>query len=106
MNKRAFSQLAILIAWSVTAPALAGALFAHVPLALHRGPGEAFGVVSTVSAGAPINVLWCNSEANWCLVDAGHGQGWAPLVSLKAPRSDSISTTEAASPATGATSPS
>lgn len=63
----------------------ASELNAHTPLTLRSGPGERFGVHSTLQPGARIDVLWCNAEATWCLVQGeGNGQGWAPITKLQA----------------------
>lgn len=78
------ATLAVLGAGS--APVMSGELYAHAALTLHRGPGPGFAVVSTVGAGTPITVLWCNADAEWCLISAERGQGWARLEALKVAR--------------------
>jgi uncharacterized protein YraI len=57
-------------------------ILVHGPLSLYGGPGEAFSVLATVAAGAKVEVLWCNAEASWCLVQNGAAEGWAPRDAL------------------------
>ena len=59
-------------------------LFAHTELSLHRGPGEKFTVLTTVSRGSKFSVLWCNASADWCLVEEGLLQGWVPIDDIRA----------------------
>jgi hypothetical protein len=65
-------------------PACAGKLFAHTPMALRKGPSENFAVVTQVDVGTRIDVLWCRNDGDWCLVDDGLMQGWAPILGLLA----------------------
>ena len=78
-------MVGVALAASAAAPtaASAGELFAHGELSLRRGPGPKFSVVTTVGPAQRITVLWCNASANWCLVDDGLMQGWAPIDSLR-----------------------
>ena len=57
-------------------------IIAHGPLNLYGGPGDAFSVLATVAAGTKVEVLWCNAEANWCLVQDDAAEGWAPRDAL------------------------
>ncbi|MDR3472714.1 MAG: SH3 domain-containing protein [Devosia sp.] len=77
------SAAVALIALNVSA-AVSGELFTHANLSLHRGPGRNFVVTSTVPTGTAVTVLWCNGDADWCLVDSGQSHGWAPIGDLKA----------------------
>jgi hypothetical protein len=82
------ARLAALTVLALTAPGAwgvaSGELYAHAALSLHKGPGARFGVASTVPAGTAITVLWCNASADWCLLDSGAAQGWAPIADITA----------------------
>jgi uncharacterized protein YraI len=85
-------------------------LLVHQPLTLHGGPGTAFSVLATLASGTKVEVLWCNAQASWCLVENGEVEGWAPRAELithdasSAPASgDKTSTAGASAPKSVAT---
>ena len=81
---RLIAAAAALIVSTMPHPAAAGDLYAHGDMTLRRGPGDNFSVLSTVSAGSKVSVLWCNADGDWCLIDDGLLQGWAPIGDIKA----------------------
>lgn len=74
-------------------------LLVHQPLTLHGGPGTAFSVLATLSSGTKVEVLWCNAQASWCLVENGDIEGWAPRAELITHDASSTRPTDGASPA-------
>jgi uncharacterized protein YraI len=86
------------------AAARATQLLVHQPLTLHGGPGTAFSVLATLASGTRVEVLWCNAQASWCLVENGDVEGWAPRAELithdasSAPASGNTTSTAGASP--------
>jgi len=74
--------LAVGVLWLGHGSARATQLLVHQPLTLHGGPGSAFSVLATLASGTKVEVLWCNAEASWCLVDNGEVEGWAPRAEL------------------------
>ena len=61
----------------------AGQLYTHGPIELHAGPGAKFRTLANLSAGTAVTVLWCNGTADWCLLDDGIDQGWAPIDDIR-----------------------
>jgi uncharacterized protein YgiM (DUF1202 family) len=51
---------------------------AHQPLTLYGGPSDAFSALATIATGAKVEILWCNAEATWCLVQNSGAEGWVP----------------------------
>jgi uncharacterized protein YraI len=74
--------LAIGVLWLGHGAARATQLLVHQPLTLHGGPGTAFSVLATLASGTKVEVLWCNAQASWCLVENGEVEGWAPRAEL------------------------
>jgi hypothetical protein len=74
--------LAVGVLWLGHGAARATQLLVHQPLTLHGGPGTAFSVLATLASGAKVEVLWCNAQANWCLVENEEIEGWAPRAEL------------------------
>src|SRR5665213_1874135 len=56
-------------------------MYTHDAVTLRAGPGDKFGIVSTLGTGEQITVLWCNA-ANWCRVQSNLFEGWAPIAQL------------------------
>ncbi|MDO9525852.1 MAG: DUF1236 domain-containing protein [Gemmobacter sp.] len=46
------------------------------PLNLRAGPGPGYAVSSVLDAGAPVSVLGCIDNTNWCRVDASGSVGY------------------------------
>ena len=57
-------------------------LVAHRLIALFQGPGEGFRQTGKIAADSKVNVLWCNGDASWCLVQGEDAEGWAPSASV------------------------
>jgi len=74
--------LAVGVLWLGAGGARATQLLVHQPLTLHGGPGTAFSVLATLASGTKVEVLWCNAQASWCLVENGEVEGWAPRAEL------------------------
>jgi|GEM_PF-6478585 len=87
MRRLGFAAAVFLSVVTTGVPVVAGELFTHAPLTLLRGPGAEFPNVAVLAKGTPISVLWCNADADWCLVDAEQGQGWVPIATLRATKS-------------------
>lgn len=75
-------MVAVGVLWLGQSGARATQLLVHQPLTLHGGPGTAFSVLATLASGTKVDVLWCNAEATWCLVEDGAVEGWAPRAEL------------------------
>jgi uncharacterized protein YraI len=94
--------VAVGVLWLGQGGARATQLLVHQPLTLHGGPGAAFSVLATLASGTKVEVLWCNAEASWCLVENGEVEGWAPRAELITRDASSTRSGNNASP-TGAT---
>lgn len=46
------------------------------------GPGKDYAVGRKLTVGSHVDVLWCGTHENWCLVDFHNKRGWLPLASL------------------------
>src|SRR3569623_197750 len=60
-----------------------GQLYTHDQVTLRRGPNVRFVALGALPAGTEVNVLWCTASTEWCMVQRGGLQGWAPVASLK-----------------------
>jgi uncharacterized protein YraI len=83
LHTLAATTLAFVLALGASQVVAAGQRLVHSELTLRGGPGPKFNVVGTVVPGTGIAVMWCNSAADWCLVDGGNHQGWASLDDIR-----------------------
>ena len=63
--------------------ALAGPAFAFPALTTAQagflaGPGADYDSLGTLPSGARVDVIWCGTHKNWCLVETRHKMGWVP----------------------------
>jgi hypothetical protein len=93
--------LAVGLLWLGPSAARATQLLVHQPLTLHGGPGTAFSVLATLASGTKVEVLWCNAQASWCLVENGEVEGWAPRAELITHDASSAQSPDDKAPASG-----
>ena len=77
MKLRPMLAGAALLAW-VAVPSLANAAagFATTDVNLRAGPGVDYPVVTTIYAGAPVEIHGCLSDWGWCDTSFGGARGW------------------------------
>ncbi|HEV7717340.1 MAG TPA: SH3 domain-containing protein [Arsenicitalea sp.] len=78
------TTLAVAALASSGAGAVAAQAAAAAPLKLLAGPGTDYASVASLGKGAIVNVMWCGTKQNWCLIDRHGVTGWVALGSLKA----------------------
>ena len=67
----------------LASPALAVSAHTTLDAKFQIGPGTKYAVVGTIPAGARLDVIWCGTTDQWCLVDIQHRLGWVLLSGLK-----------------------
>jgi hypothetical protein len=43
------------------------------------GPGAKYNALAALDPGAKVDVIWCGTTENWCLVTFHNKKGWVPL---------------------------
>jgi len=81
-----FANLAAFAA-AVVLTAASGAAFASPALTtgnqpLLSGPGTDYAKLTDLPAKSHVNVVWCGTHQNWCLVSEHGRMGWVPMASL------------------------
>lgn len=73
---------------SFAVPAFASPALTVAEADFSAGPGADYGPAKKLVVGTHVDVIWCGTHANWCLVDIHNKKGWVPLASLtfKLPR--------------------
>lgn len=64
------------------APAFALPAVTTAEAGLSAGPGTDYGPAPVLKPGTHIDVIWCGTHQNWCLVDIHNKRGWVPMASL------------------------
>ena len=63
-------------------PALAVTARSHLAVPLLTGPAKSYASVGVIPKTARLDVIWCGTSANWCLVEVKSRVGWVPLSAL------------------------
>jgi len=82
MRLTSFSVLAVAGIISLASPALAAPAVTLAEAGFSAGPGTDYDISKKLGIGTHVNVLWCGTHENWCLVDIHNQRGWVPLASL------------------------
>ena len=66
---------------------VAGAASASPALTLSTGkvlsgPGADYATLATLPAGAHVDVIWCGTRQNWCLIKQHNKMGWVEAIDL------------------------
>src|SRR5262249_44697790 len=48
------------------------------------GPGTDYDIFGTLPAGTHVDVVWCGTHKDWCLVEVHKIMGWMPAGNLQA----------------------
>jgi uncharacterized protein YraI len=64
------------------APAFALPAITSAEAGFSAGPGTDYGPAPVLKPGTHVNVIWCGTHQNWCLVDLHNKRGWVPMASL------------------------
>jgi hypothetical protein len=67
----------------LAAPAFAATANTIADASFSAGPGTDYGPGKKLAIGTRVDVLWCGTHENWCLVDLHDKKGWIPLAALK-----------------------
>jgi hypothetical protein len=78
------TTLAVAALIVTSAGAFAAQASAAAPVKLLAGPGSDYASIASLAKGAIVNVMWCGTKQNWCLIDRHGVTGWVSLGSLKA----------------------
>lgn len=80
-------MLALGVGFGLILPALASAQTAFTTRAVHlrAGPDKEYPLVTTIPAGAPVEVAGCVNDWSWCDVTVGPDRGWAYATGLVYP---------------------
>lgn len=46
------------------------------------GPGTKYSALAQLNAGALVDIIWCGTTEDWCLVQIHNKKGWVPLAKL------------------------
>lgn len=64
------------------APVLAAPAITLAEAGFSAGPGTDYDMTKKLAAGSHVDVIWCGTHENWCLVDFHNKRGWLPMASL------------------------
>jgi uncharacterized protein YraI len=67
----------------LASPAFAVSANTIADAGLSAGPGTDYGNAKPLAIGTRVDVIWCGTHGNWCLVDLHNKKGWIPLADLK-----------------------
>lgn len=67
---------------SLAAPALAAPAITLAEAGFASGPGSDYDIGKKLAIGTHVDVIWCGTHDNWCLVDIHNKRGWVPMASL------------------------
>ncbi len=67
----------------LASPALAVSAHTVVEAKFLTGPGKDYDSAGIVPVNTKLQVIWCGTKANYCLVDIKHRLGWVPFASLQ-----------------------
>ena len=67
---------------SLAAPAFAAPAITLVEAGFAAGPGTDYDIGKKLAIGTHVDVVWCGTHENWCLVDVHNKRGWVPMASL------------------------
>lgn len=67
---------------SLAAPALAAPAITLAEAGFASGPGSDYDISKKLAIGTHVDVIWCGTHGNWCLVDIHNKRGWVPMASL------------------------
>lgn len=74
----------------LASPTFALSAVTTTPAGFSAGPGTDYGPARQLVAGTRVDVIWCGTHANWCLVDLHNKRGWLPYADLKFPKTAAI----------------
>ncbi len=60
-------------------PALASPAITVAAAGFAVGPGTDYDIHGTLPVGTHLDVVWCGTHENWCLVELHNQMGWVPL---------------------------
>jgi uncharacterized protein YraI len=64
------------------APAFALPAVTMAEAGFSAGPGTDYGPAPSLNIGTNVDVIWCGTHQNWCLVDIHNKRGWVLMASL------------------------
>lgn len=67
---------------SLAAPAFAAPAITLAEAGFAAGPGADYDIARKLAIGSHVDVIWCGTHENWCLVDFHNKRGWVPMASL------------------------
>ena len=82
MKLLTLSVLATASLIALAAPAFATSALTVAETGFSAGPGTDYGPAKKLTIGTHVDVIWCGTHANWCLVDIHNKRGWVPMASL------------------------
>ena len=77
---------------AIAAPVLAAPAVTLAEAGFSAGPGTDYDISRKLAVGTHVDVVWCGTHDNWCLVDFHNKRGWVPMAALtfKVPHAVSI----------------
>jgi uncharacterized protein YraI len=84
---------------ALAAPAFAAPATTTAEAGFAAGPGSDYDISRKLAIGSHVDVIWCGTHENWCLIEIHNKRGWVPLASLnfKHSRAVNVDGTTAAS---------
>jgi uncharacterized protein YraI len=98
------SLLSVLLAaglLSLAAPAFAAPAITLAEAGFAAGPGADYDIASKLAIGSHVDVIWCGTHENWCLVDFHNKRGWVPMASLTFKVPHAVAMSDGGTPNTG-----
>ena len=67
---------------ALASPAFAIPALTVADTSFSAGPGTDYGPAPTIKLGTHVDVIWCGTHKNWCLIDIHNKRGWVPMADL------------------------
>ena len=74
--------LGVVLILSSIAPALATPARITVDSPWRDGPGKEYAALGNLEPGTRVDLIWCGTKANYCLVERHGKKGWVPFEAL------------------------
>jgi uncharacterized protein YraI len=83
---------------SLAAPVLAAPAVTLAEAGFSAGPGTDYDISKKLAVGSHVDVIWCGTHDNWCLVDFHNKRGWLPMAALSFKVPHAVSTDDEGTP--------
>ena len=67
---------------TLATPAFANPATTLAEAGFAAGPGKDYDISRKLAVGSHVDVIWCGTHENWCLIEIHNKRGWVPLATL------------------------